>query len=398
MGNQMMYCKFILTAAVVLFLVGCSGKENKSQESEEKKLHVEQVTLTKQTVSDIGLEIVPAKLQPLRRELVIPAKLIANQDYEAHVGTLVQGRVSKVLVNLGDHVQRGQELMLVEGVEIGEIKSLYIKAKAQLTYAEGALQRQKSLVGQNIGSQKSLLEAHAEYEKAHAEFIAEDRRIHSIGLNENDIEGLNTHSENNSGDLHIGGILSIQSPIAGIVVERNVVLGQHVDPATTAFKIVNTSTLWIDGQLHEGDMNVVHKNSTISVVLPSIPGKTFQATLLYIGELIDQQTRMLTVRGSVNNTHHLLKPEMFAEMHIPYSDQTAGIVTKTEGVIKDGGEQYVFIAVNDTSFEKRSVLCGATGGELVEIKQGIHVGEKVVSKGAFLLKSELKKTIFGEGE
>jgi len=388
----------LVLLTMTLALGACSSREEGSETSLEKKGGTKRIILTLQSVKDIGLECSAADIQPLKKELVIAAILTAHQDREAQVGTMVQGRVSKVLVNLGDSVQIGQELMQIEGVEIGEIKSGFIKAKAHLAYADAAFRRQQALMEQNIGAQKSLLEAQAEFEKARAEFTAEDRRIHSIGLNDEDVEKFVDNSSGNSIESHIGGILPIKAPIAGVVFERNVVIGQLVDPSTTAFKIINTSVLWVDGQVHEGDVSALRGRPEVTVVVPPVSRTAIRAQLLYVGETVDQQTRMVKVRAAVQNSAQMLKPGMFAEMHIPFGDGVKGIVVREESLIKDGSERYVFVALNDTTFEKREVVPGLVSGELVEVKTGVSRGEKVVTKGSFMLKSELKKDTFGEGE
>ena len=388
----------LVLLTMILALGACSSREEGSETSLEKKGGTKRIILTLQSVKDIGLECSAADIQPLKKELVIAAILTAHQDREAQVGTMVQGRVSKVLVNLGDSVQIGQELMQIEGVEIGEIKSGFIKAKAHLAYADAAFRRQQALMEQNIGAQKSLLEAQAEFEKARAEFTAEDRRIHSIGLNDEDVEKFVDNSSGNSIESHIGGILPIKAPIAGVVFERNVVIGQLVDPSTTAFKIINTSVLWVDGQVHEGDVSALRGRPEVTVVVPPVSRTAIRAQLLYVGETVDQQTRMVKVRAAVQNSAQMLKPGMFAEMHIPFGDGVKGIVVREESLIKDGSERYVFVALNDTTFEKREVVPGLVSGELVEVKTGVSRGEKVVTKGSFMLKSELKKDTFGEGE
>jgi membrane fusion protein, heavy metal efflux system len=389
---------FLAILTAVLVFAGCSKQEERLIESAEKKTRTQTITLTRHSVNSINLQCVNASLQVLERELVIAAKLVAHQDLEAHVGTMVQGRVSKVLVNPGDRVHVGQELMEIEGVEIGEIKARFIKAKAQLAFAEAAWKRQQTLMEQNIGAQKTLLEAQAEFEKARAEFTAEDRRIHSVGLNDEDVEKFVDNSSTNSNGSHIGGILPIKSPIEGTVSERNVVIGQLVDPSTTALKIINTSVLWVDGQLHEGDVSLVRGRTEIKINVPSVSKTSIRAQLLYVGQAVDQQSRMVKVRAAVKNPAQILKPGMFAEMHIPSGDGVKGIVIPEESVIGDGNERYVFVALNDTTFEKRNVVPGLVSGELVEIKTGVFPGERIVTKGSFMLKSELKKEMLGGGE
>ena len=105
------------------------------------------------------------------------------------------------LLNPGDHVRQGQILMNIESLEIGVIKSDFLKAKANLDYYKANYERQKTLNEQNIGSQKSLLEAKSEYEKALAELKSEDKKIHAIGLTDEEI----LDSKNNSETEHLGG-------------------------------------------------------------------------------------------------------------------------------------------------------------------------------------------------
>ena len=176
-------------------------------------------------MDETGIETGTAENETLQGVLKIPAKIITDQDYEAKVGSLVQGRVYKVYAKVGDFVKKGQVLMYIEGMEIGEIKAKYMKAKAQLEFTESNYKRQKNLIDQNIGSQKSFHESEAEYYKALAEFNAEDKRIHSIGLSDEDIIG----KTGNGNSDHTSGLLAIKSPVSGLVMERNVVIGQFVD-------------------------------------------------------------------------------------------------------------------------------------------------------------------------
>jgi membrane fusion protein, heavy metal efflux system len=393
-----MYFIIVPVTVVSLFFTGCSSKENKSEEARGKEPRVERITLTKQAINDIGLKVEQVSYQSTTSILTIPAQVLTNQDMEAQVGTPVPGRISKVLVNLGDHVQCGQELMLIEGVEIGEMISLYLKAKAQLVYADAALERQQSLVAQNVGSQKALLEAQAEHEKAHAEFTAEDKRIHSIGLTETDIERLAVPTANGPRESHIGGILPVKSPIDGVVVERNVVIGQLVDGAANAFRIINTSSVWIDGHIYENDLNKVTKKTNVVFSTASYPNEKFRGNMMYIGQVIDEKSRTIIVRAEFLNAHGKLKPHMFGEMHIPTGKNATGILIPAESVVKINNADNVFVQKDDSSFERRFIIIRSTQKEVVEIQEGLAEKELIVIKGAFYLKSELMKAELGEGE
>lgn len=380
-------------------LAGCGGDQrgNKETEPEPTIDSGHTLTLSPETIGEIGLTTSVADVRPIAGHATVPATLIPNQDFEAQVGSLVQGRVREVFVNVGDRVTVEQELMHIEGLEVGEIKSKFIKAKAQLQFAEAGYERQKTLLDQNVGSQKAYLEARSEYDKAMAEFNAEDKRIHSIGLADDDLLKFVEHSSAQKND-HSGGVLPIKAPIAGTVVERNVVIGQLVDASTTAFRIVNTSTLWADGQVYERDIPLFSGKPQITLRVTTFPGEEFPGKVIYVSPVVDERTRTITIRASIGNRQGRLKPHMFGELSIPIGGTRQGLLIPAEAVHKDGDSVYVFVATGDTTFERRGIVIGSTFDSQVEVSGGVRRGEKVVTRGSFQLKSELMKEALEGGD
>ena len=385
----------------VFILIGCSekdshkneGKQEEGHEShkdegkhdEEHEKHSKLVKLSQESLKLINIQTETVSLQAMTGFITIPATIVHNQDNEAQVGSLVQGRVQKVFVKIGDYVKAGQVLMTVEGLDIGTIKAGFLKAKANLDFTKSTYERQKKLFEEKIGSQKSLLESQAEYEKASAEFKAEDKRIHSIGLSDEDILNGKSHDE------HTSGTLPIKSPISGIVVERNIVVGQLIETNTNAFKVVNTSSVWIDGQVFEKDLNKFTQKTSAIFTSTVFPNEKFTGNVIYIGQSIDEKTRTLLIRTEFSNNKNKLKPQMFGELKIPVGDNTQALLIPEEALIKEGDKYFVFIKESDTTFEQRFVSIGLTTNNRIEIIGGLREGEIVVSKGAFYLISEMKK-------
>jgi cobalt-zinc-cadmium efflux system membrane fusion protein len=388
---------FLLMVAAAAVFTGCSRDVESSAVPEAAGTQSHTVTLTAEAIQEMGLTISVAEIAPLTGEMSVPAKLVPNQDLEAHVGSLVQGRVRKVFVNVGDRVGEGQVIMHIEGLEVGQIQSGFIQARAHLSYTEANYQRQKTLLEQKVGSQKAFLESQAEYEKAGAEFNAEDKRIHSIGLTDSDILKLvDPDSKEKNG--HIGGVLPVKAPITGTIVERNVVIGQLVDASTLAFRIINSSTLWAEGQVSESSMAVLSGNPEVTFSVTAYPGEVFRGKVVYISPIVDERTRTITLRAAIPNHKGRLKPQMFGELHVPIGGTVTGLSIDPEAVQKDGAESYVFVATSDTTFERRVVTLGSSFDHAVEITNGINPGDRIVIKGAFQLKSELLKNDFAEGD
>jgi cobalt-zinc-cadmium efflux system membrane fusion protein len=384
--------KFLIAAGItLLFLFACGNKEEIKNETVQNE-HSEEIHLSQESIKEINLQTEKVKSRVLNGFMNIPATVIANQDNEAQVGSLVQGRVNKVYVKVGDFVKAGQVMMTVEGLDIGEIKADYLVAKAAFNFSKANYERQKKLFDQKVGSQKTFLESEAEFEKAAAEFKAMDKKIHSIGLSDEDV------INNQDTGEHTSGTLSIKSPINGIVVERNVVIGQLVDAYTNAFKVINNSLLWIDGQIYEKDLARVTQKTNAMFTTSSYPDENFSGKIIYIGQTIDEITRTITIRGEFNNPGGKLKPQMFGELKIPIGNNVNAIVIPEESLIKDGNNVYVFVQKDKNreeksgkTFELRPLVLGASSNKMVEVKEGLIEDENVVVKGVFYLKSELKK-------
>ncbi len=169
-------------------------------------------------------------------------------------------------------------------------------------------------------------------------------------------------------------------------------------PDTNAFRIINLNSVWADGQIYEKDIFKISGKPTIEFFSPSIPNQTFKGKVIYIGQVVDEHTRTIKIRAEIQNTANKLKPNMFGEMLIPISFEAKGVVIPSESVIKDNNETYVFVVENDFTFRKQIVQIGEELNQMVEVIKGLKPGDKVVTKGAFFLKSEMMKEHLREEE
>jgi membrane fusion protein, heavy metal efflux system len=379
---------------IIMLISGCGEKKNEENtEVKTDKNEKENVSvyLSKDAREKINLKTELIKEEQFNSYIKIPAVIVTDQNFEAQVGPIVAGRVKKVFVNVGSYVSAGQTLMLIEGLEIGVLKAEFMKAKTTLSFTEQEYNRQKSLSEQNAGSQKNLISSKAEYEKALAEFNAMDKKIHSIGLKDDDII-------NDKNDLHSAGDLAIKSPISGSIVERNVVVGQYLESSSIAFRILNTKSLLVDGQIYESDFNKLGNSKSVEFKTPSVPNEVFNCDITYKGQLIDEKTRTIKIRAKVNNPRNKLLPQMFGDLIIKSSESKKSLFVSSSAIFKDSDKNFIFVMENDSTFKKIEVITGLEFEDKTEIVSGIKQNINVVVNGVFELKSELLKESFGEGE
>lgn len=320
----------------------------------------------------------------LAADLVIVGSVSYDQDHYAVVGPLVPGRVARLVAGVGDIVRKGQVLAEIESSEVGEAQAGYLSARARLSAAEANLRREQDLAAQRISSARDRELAEANAISSRAEQQAAVERLHAYGLGESDIRALQAGQGT-------AGRVPLRASVSGTVVARKVTLGQAVERATDAFTIVDLRHLWVLLDLYEKDLSRVHVGQAVELRTEAYPGEVFKARVAYINPVIDPATRTANVRIEFDNPDGKLRPGQFVTAKLlgdPEHPTVETIAVSRKAVQSVDGKTLVFVKTAD-GFEKRMIEIGLSGGELIEVKQGLAEGEEVATDGAFLLKSEL---------
>jgi len=131
------------------------------------------------------------------------------------------------------------------------------------------------------------------------------------------------------------------------------------------------------------------------------PDETFRATIGYVGDVVDPQTRTTKVRVEIPNPQRKLKPGMFAtvRLRVQAAPRPVSVFAIPSSAIQQvDGQPVVFVKKDSTTFERQKVKLGVTMGDLVEVAEGLKGDEEVVTAGSFALKSELLKERISEGQ
>lgn len=281
----------------------------------------------------------------------------------------------------------GQPLIELQSVELGKARAAYLAAKARADLTRKTAERKRGLAAERIVSESELQLVEAEALAAAAEVKSARSSLTALGASLQDLDGEGDASK-----------LTLRSPIAGTVIEREAVLGQVADPAKALLRVGELSSLWLVVHAFERDAVRVHAGSVARVTLPALPGKSFEAKVAAVGQQVEASSRTIAVRLELPNPEGILRPGMSATAWIPVGDAEARAVSVPETSLQrlnDGW--FVFVPRHESEFELRAVGRGRDLAGEVEILSGLKPGETVVVEGAFLLKAELEKSR-GEGE
>jgi multidrug efflux pump subunit AcrA (membrane-fusion protein) len=190
--------------------------------------------------------------------------------------------------------------------------------------------------------------------------------------------------------------LELKAPIGGQIIERHGTVGEAVDKTTELYTISDLKMVWCIAEVKEKDVAVVRTGQSASIRVLAYPRRFFAGTVLLSGQEVEERTRTLEVRIEVDNRDGALKPGMFADVELVTSVLDNVLMIPDDALQTLEDKQIVFIAADHNEFIKRVVVVGREHAGQAEILDGVHEGERVVTKGSFILKSELLKGELGE--
>jgi len=329
----------------------------------------------------IELATVKASYKPLRSQLQALGKVFAHPQKKAIVSYPFPARVSEIHIVLGDWVNVGEKLITLQSEEVGNAKSDFYKAKADYDLAALNYERQKRLFDRGVGAQKDFFSSEAEYKVAEASLNAAEKKLHVLGFSEDQVKSIvETHQ--------INPIITLHAPIRGKIVEHNAILGAMVDQETEILTILDTSVVCIHADIYERDIAKIRIGQEVEATVPAYPGETFNGKISFISDVLNEETRTITVRSEVKNRDYKLKPGMFADIEIHLNHQSETLVLPLDAVLDEGDDHIVFVKA-DGKYIPRIIKTGIRNDGFVEVLEGIAEGTEVVTIGNFQLKSKL---------
>ncbi len=370
--------------------VAAVEKKEAGPKGSDLKEEADSVTLSQEMQKSSGIVVQPVAFEAAAVPLSATAVIEMNIDRSAKISPRVAGKAVKIIASQGDKVKTGQALAYLDSVEIDQIWADYRKAQGKMELARKNLQREETLFQKKISPEKDTLKARQELGEAEVDLNLARERFRLSGV---DIAQFEAAKGNGNHPL-----VPITSPMSGVVMEKAITQGEVVSPDKTLFMVADLSTLWVVIDVYEKDMSRLRIGAGVKVSVTAFPDKIFRGKVSYIADVVDEKTRTEKARVTIDNASGLLKPGMFATI---LTEATRGgaerlLAVPEEAVLMDGAKRCVFVQVSPDKFERRDIETGRTLGKSLEVTAGLKAGERVAVRGAFILKSELKKGELGE--
>ena len=402
----------MLLALAAALMAGCGAQSPPAVEArapEAPRAGPSEITV-KPGQSGIGLETVrdEAGAESIRAS----GRLTMNENQTWHVGAVTDGRVVKVSVNPGDPVKAGQVLARLHSHEVHEGRAAYRKAINELararsaeTYASQARDRAKRLYDLKAAALEQVERTESEVQNARAaveQARAELERVKThlvdflqVTLDEPEQHSAGPHTEEGHGDEDL---IPVKAPASGTLLERKVTAGSVVAAAAEMFVISDLTTLWMQANVSEAAIARVRPGMAARVEVQAHPGRSFAGRVTRLGDQLDAATRTLPVRIELANAGGLLRPEMYGDAELAVGGARRAVYVAESAVQEVKGQTVVFVEKAPGQYEARAVETGRSIDGRVAVLSGVVPGDRVVAKGAFILKSQLLKKSLAEAE
>ncbi len=315
------------------------------------------------------LKVEPATEQDIQRQLLATASVESDPARLARISPPAAGRVEKLLVHLGDRVEKGQPLLILNSPDLGQAQADFVKAKSGLAQAQKTYARQKDLTEHGIGAQRELEQADTARTVAQSELERATKRLEQLGVT-------------------IGappGPLVVRSPISGRVVDLAVTGGEFKnDPNAVLMTVADLSTVWLTASVQEKDVRRVKVGDEATAVFSAYPDERFVGKVFSVADLLDLDTRTVKVRVAIDNPDGRFKPGMFATVRFA-GTSTPRVVVPTTALVLRGDESFTYVEVAPWVFEPRRVVTGQQQGSVTVISEGLDAGTNVVTSEVVVL-------------
>jgi len=384
------------------------------------KMHLRRIQFTSiAAVNLVGIDINLVDRGPVIETIKTTGEIVYDPTRVAHLSSRAKGTIWAVNKNVGDQVQQGDVLALVDAAEVGQLKSQLLKAKTQLDLATKTFQRFSKLGGDIIPEQK-IQEAKAAESASEFQLESTVQALANLGLLIDfdtivgqpltavranlRLLGIPTEiAESLDASRTSTNLIPVVSPRDGVVVMRNAVAGEVVETGKSLFTVANTKQMWLLLNVRLEEAERVTLGQKI-VFHPDGSQRKATGNVTWISTEVDSETRTVRVRGELANVNGRLRNETFGAGEIVLREAEDAIIVPSDAIHWEGCCHVAFVRDKDyfkegsyKVFHTRSVRPGVKMGTNTEVIAGLLPGEVIVTAGSGILRAELLKGNLGAG-
>ena len=333
------------------------------------------VTMSDAQAKQSGVEILTAGPARIQSALNLIGEIRFNEDRQVHVVPRLAGVVESVSANAGDTVKKGQVLAVIFSAGLADLRSESLAAQKRQALARSTYAREKKLWEDKISAEQDYLHAQAALAEADIAAQAARQKLASIG-----------------GEVRGGSLTryEIRAPMTGVVVAKNIALGETVREDASIFTVADLSTVWADMTIHAKDLNTVKVGQKATVKANAFASEA-SGVVSYVSALVGETTRTATARVVLPNPQGVWRPGLPVTIRVVAGEVDVPVAVSVEA-IQTVRDWTVVLGRYGDAFEARPVELGRSDGTWIEVVSGLSAGEQYAGKNSFLIKADIGKS------
>lgn len=361
----------LLLVVSALYFTGCKNSD-KQNNNGSFVLKGDSVFIQNPDVVHSQIKLSEVSVRAYSKEVITAGTVQPIPTQFAYIAPPFAGRVVKSHIRIGQKVEANTPLFEIVSSDFTSVQKEFFQAKSEKELAQKDMKRKMDLLSNGVGSQKEMEEALSTLQIAEKEY-------------ENAYSALQVYHVNPE-SMTLGQPLVIRSPIAGLVIENNIITGQYIKDDSEPIAIVaDLSQVWISAQVKEKDIWFIHKDDDMDIHMAAYPEKALKGKVFHVEEAVDEDTRAIKVLSFVDNKDGLLKLGMYTTVH--FLDKPSNYIQIPETALLQGEkDSYVFVQKSPDLFLRTPVEVEVTKDEIAIISKGLLNKDVIISEGGYYLK------------
>jgi membrane fusion protein, heavy metal efflux system len=346
------------------------------------------VRLTDEQVETSGIELSAVRSGTLVRRIVVPGTIVPDADRIARVSVKLSATVAELRKKLGDTVEKGEVIAVLESREVANAKSEYLAARLNNDLQRNLYERDKILGDRHIIAEQIVLRSEGAAGQAKINLDIARQKLLALGVTENELAVLPDEPETALRRQQV------RAPISGRVVDRRVDLGAAVgrdNLETELFTVADLDRVWVELAVGPTSLPTVAEGQIVSVAAHGL-AKRAVGRIVFVSPIVDKETHSARVVAEIANPDGNWRPGSLVEAAIAIGQRPVAVAVPVSAVQTIGKTRVVFVRTQD-GFERRPVTLGESDDRLLEVLSGVREAETIAVSNTFVLKAELLKSV-----
>jgi len=360
-----------------------AGEPEGAQEGHAEHESEQAISLPDNELERLGIRIAEATPGVLETHVEFPGGVRLNEDDLIHVVPRVGGIARGVHARLGDRVEQGNPLAVLESRDLADLKAEYLAARERVELRQATFEREKTLFEKQLTPEQDYLEARQAVREAQIRMNAAEQKLHAVGFTEKYLKSLPSHPDATL------TLYNLTAPADGTIIEKHITRSEVLEETSQPFTIADLSTVWVDLKVYQRNIPQVRRGQTVRITVGDgiAPGT---GVISYIGPVVGEETRTSLARVVLPNPDGRWRAGMFITGQVDAGRTSVPVVVLKTAIQTIEDRRVVFVR-SDEGFHPRTVQLGREDADQMEVLEGLQPGQQYAATGAFILKAELVK-------